>query len=1173
MPHIKQKRQKTEGFALIVAISLMAFILMLILSLTTLVRIELNSGVHAKEQLQAQQNALLGLHMALGNLQKYAGDDQRVSAAAAIDDQVPLENGNWTVVYDSRSPNAADSPVFLVSGFPGQVDAARKYQTPVDGDGRSTSKTDVLLVGSGSVDVSKDIDNNGKPDDVVVVPKVLIDDAEDRTVGRYAWWVGDEGIKARINLPEPEAPSTDTPAKWQAMAAGQVADLRMIDGMQDIPVNDSRLPFVSELSDLALLDSNVANVSPGYFHSLTGYSSGLFTNVRDGGFKKDLSLAFEMDDAEFNSSAFFAGQENIPYADHQAAYVFSVEGDDYVVHGPTWHLLRNYYRQYKDLNFSSLGLPSIGSRGYLPLPTNYSSDKSTSSLLNLGYSYTEDPLGKDTEEAVIGTPLLRATDAALSPIVTNVQYLYSIRVRPVDSALDVLPAGSDHTHAVDVIWDPVVTLWNPYNVSLEFLGIKVRMATGKYTYPLQFAFHTKDPVEIRGLGTGTDFDKVRLEHLTDSSVSNWFTGQGQSFIIGNGGDVDTLAPGELRVYSLGNSSPVMYSEIDYGNTGSDSGNEHGIEALEGWNYQGGVAIPTGITGKMDQEFSLRIMDLYWMSVSGYLITDWDKRWNSSKSDSSQPRLWSYKFYDKLVPSSWEPQDWVDAPIGGGKFLFADIGTKRPFARFDCYLMPNSDVDALAMPGHVNPRGQTSAFPFPKRRVHTGNASGWKRELEPLSALPGAVAIGPDNHGYWGPDNASGESFVTLYEVPTAPLSSIGQLMHANVGLRGGDAMHPVGNSFASPMIARDSLMGAVEHDRGDNGTFYDVYYPDYSYLLNRELWDGYFFSTLCDQEVDVFDEEKSLEEQLPGLLSGTETLLNPQVRLHTNDGEGLNQIQARLLDNDGKLRADAYDWSAANLMNDGAFNVNSTSVDAWAVVLGGLRDSVIHYLDGPEVTLSTDDEAGAPFGKFTLPNGSSLDAWRGFSRLSDAQIRALAGNIVEQVKARGPFLSLGDFVNRSLATDETGLAGPLQAAIWATELDAEDPVNTHPDFSVESGINTRLDYLDWTNLETSDGNMQKLANGMPGYLTQGDLLLALGSMLTVRSDTFRIRAYGESLDISMNTLAEAWLEVIVQRVPGAVEPSGSDPTQLDYFKPQRPGDGYGRRYKIISLRWLSSDEV
>ena len=49
-----QARGKTEGFALVIALTLMAFILMLLLSMSTLVRLETRSSI---DRLRAQNNA------------------------------------------------------------------------------------------------------------------------------------------------------------------------------------------------------------------------------------------------------------------------------------------------------------------------------------------------------------------------------------------------------------------------------------------------------------------------------------------------------------------------------------------------------------------------------------------------------------------------------------------------------------------------------------------------------------------------------------------------------------------------------------------------------------------------------------------------------------------------------------------------------------------------------------------------------------------------------------------------------------------------------------------------------------------------------------------------------------------------------------------------------------
>jgi hypothetical protein len=102
------KRPKTGGFALVIALSLMAFVLLLLLSISTLVQVETRSADTQKEKLEAQQNALLGLKMALGDLQKLSGSDQRITASAEIFDTDAstgdiegVTHPNWVGVWDS----------------------------------------------------------------------------------------------------------------------------------------------------------------------------------------------------------------------------------------------------------------------------------------------------------------------------------------------------------------------------------------------------------------------------------------------------------------------------------------------------------------------------------------------------------------------------------------------------------------------------------------------------------------------------------------------------------------------------------------------------------------------------------------------------------------------------------------------------------------------------------------------------------------------------------------------------------------------------------------------------------------------------------------------------------------------------------------------------------------
>jgi Tfp pilus assembly protein PilX len=53
------------GFALVIALGLMAFVLILLLSITTLVQVETRSSKIQMQQMEAEQVALLGLQIAL----------------------------------------------------------------------------------------------------------------------------------------------------------------------------------------------------------------------------------------------------------------------------------------------------------------------------------------------------------------------------------------------------------------------------------------------------------------------------------------------------------------------------------------------------------------------------------------------------------------------------------------------------------------------------------------------------------------------------------------------------------------------------------------------------------------------------------------------------------------------------------------------------------------------------------------------------------------------------------------------------------------------------------------------------------------------------------------------------------------------------------------------------
>jgi hypothetical protein len=102
---------------------------------------------------------------------------------------------------------------------------------------------------------------------------------------------------------------------------------------------------------------------------------------------------------------------------------------------------------------------------------------------------------------------------------------------------------------------------------------------------------------------------------------------------------------------------------------------------------------------------------------------------------------------------------------------------------------------------------------------------------------------------------------------------------------------------------------------------------------------------------------------------------------------------------------------------------------------------------------------------------------------------------------------------------------------------------------------------------------------------QSDLLNPIANTLAVRDDTFRVRAYGESVDRNGNVVARAWCEALVQRVPEYSD-STNDP-EVPALEMKADGSfprlqdsrltpsnlRFGRKLQINNFRWLNSAEI
>ena len=221
---------------------------------------------------------------------------------------------------------------------------------------------------------------------------------------------------------------------------------------------------------------------------------------------------------------------------------------------------------------------------------------------------------------------------------------------------------------------------------------------------------------------------------------------------------------------------------------------------------------------------------------------------------------------------------------------------------------------------------------------------------------------------------------------------------------------------------------------------------------------------------------------------------------------------------------------------------------------------------------------------------------------------------MQEIRLRGPFVSLAHFVNRTgitgspsssasgwlnteHATVET--SGALQTAIERAGINATAFPSSIPQDAVDV-VNTTgngatrgppmADALPKTTPSalTVPGACVTLSKstGIPGWLTQADLLQALGPALAARSDTFVIRSYGEALDpintgstvVPANILSRAWCEAVVQRFPDYADVS--NPASVDPSGPAGSGttitaanQKFGRKFRIVALRWLSPNDI
>jgi hypothetical protein len=312
---------------------------------------------------------------------------------------------------------------------------------------------------------------------------------------------------------------------------------------------------------------------------------------------------------------------------------------------------------------------------------------------------------------------------------------------------------------------------------------------------------------------------------------------------------------------------------------------------------------------------------------------------------------------------------------------------------------------------------------------------------------------------------------------------------------------------------------------------------------------------------------------------------------------------------------------------NGGFNVNSTSKAAWKAVLGAMKNQKM-----PDGNIAT-GTALTRFARAFGTNDGSNKPWECYHDITDKQLDDLAAAVVNEVRRRGPFMSLSDFVNRRLVNDDNfGLKGAIQAAIDSTDINGSTEIgNSGGTFSnyrqtVEGGNQTlsppyfpvkpndRFPSARAMSKTNSDKDIIA-GQGAPGIISQMDVLNSVGPNLTARSDTFVIRAYGEAFDNNGQSIGKAWVEVVTQRSSDFValtdqqaqslnisaEPNVRAPAYRDNNKDASKSDYdakpivdmyqrntstdttknqlinlnrvLGRRFKTVGVKWLNPQDI
>ncbi len=199
-----------RGFALVITLAMLALLVLAVYALSALVRVNAQVASAGVAQMQARQNALLGLSIACGELQRTAGIDSIVTGRSSVRAKTAA-NSVLLGLWNGTNPTV-DPINWMVSGnFP--PDSPRS----INSLGVPSEATDVVtLLGENTVVKSSSGRNYARAKKLAVLSESGV------RSGGYAFWIGDEGVKAPVATLSSQAPLSGSGSPLLASPRGEV---------------------------------------------------------------------------------------------------------------------------------------------------------------------------------------------------------------------------------------------------------------------------------------------------------------------------------------------------------------------------------------------------------------------------------------------------------------------------------------------------------------------------------------------------------------------------------------------------------------------------------------------------------------------------------------------------------------------------------------------------------------------------------------------------------------------------------------------------------------------------------------------------------------------------------------------------------------------------------------